>query len=47
MCKLTKNFPIQEVVGFSGFRVEVFTRGRGKFSGAGVETPIGAVLWDI
>ena len=30
MCKLTKNLPIQGVVGFSGFRGEVLTRGREK-----------------
>ena len=32
MCKLTKNLPIQGgVVGYSGFRGEYLTRGRGKF----------------
>ena len=30
MCKLTKNLPIQGVVGFSGFRGEDLTRGKGK-----------------
>ena len=30
-------------VGFSGFRVEVLTRGRGKFRGLGVETPVGSM----
>ena len=42
MCKITKNLPIQcRGVGFSGFRVEVLTRG------PGVEIPVGAMLWDI
>ena len=44
MCKLTKNLPIQGgVVGYSGFRGEYLTRGRGKFRG--VETPVASELW--
>ena len=47
MCKLTKNLPIQGCVGFSGFRVKVLTRRRGKSRGPGVEAPVGAMLWDV
>ena len=49
MCKLTEKFAhpwiSREVVGFSEFRGEYFTRGKGKIPG--VETPVGAMLWDI
>ena len=45
MCKLTKNLPSREVVGFSEFRGEDLTRGREKFRR--VESPVGAMLWDI
>ena len=40
MCKLTKNLPIQGVVGFSGFRWEDLTRGKDKNSG-GVDKLLG------
>ena len=40
MCKLTKNFPIQGGVEFSGFRVKFLTRGRGKIQdGRGLRPP--------
>ena len=48
MCELTKNLPIKEVVEFSEFRGEDLTRekgGREKFRR--VETPVGAMRWDI
>ena len=47
MCKLTKNLSIQGVLDFqvSGWRF--FTRGRVNSGGPGVETPVGAMLWDI
>ena len=40
MRKLTRNLPIQGVVGFSGFRGEILTRGGEKFR-RGIETPVG------
>ena len=46
MCKLTKNLPIQgAVVGFSVFRGKKLTRGMG--NSGGVESPVGAMLWNI
>ena len=39
MRKLTRNLPIQGVVGFSGFRGEILTRGGEQFR-RGIETPV-------
>ena len=39
MCKLTKNLPVQEVVGFSEFRGEDLTSGEGKNFG-GLRPPL-------
>ena len=54
MCKLTKNLPTPGGGGgggcwFSGFRGEDLTMERVKLmgGGGGVETPVGAMLWDI
>ena len=45
MCKLTNNLLVQGGVGFSGFRGKNLTSGEGEIQG--VESPVGAMLWNI
>ena len=49
MCKLTKNLPIHGYPGrlldFQNSEGRILQEGKGKIPG--VETPVGAMLWDI
>ena len=49
MCKLTKNLPIHgypwRLLDFQNSEGTILQAGKGKI--AGVETPVGAMLWDI